>query len=459
MMLKEQKPKPNLSQQQAPTKKVPQPPSARIMGFTGLQPRYYETGAKPSVFPTTFVHSGRNTNSGGPAYVYDAADRIRAPFAENRSPSALSGQKTIQRMVKVKDVVVSDVTFKAVQAYIKTLPPGTKPKNEKKAANGTLNTIRDMIREENADDPYCFNNMEELMKAAYDKYSESLADPGTVNGLVEKIDQFYGQVTHDMPNILHMTPTDFEAYMIASLRIPNLTIAAQASTEYSLTCIVRNYQSPISHIAGTITYTYQSRYFKLFMEIHPKGGIHYGAYFLIEFSYGGQSKKRKMIHSKPSTYLPAGEADRELDFRHREVPPSFMPGLPARHYQHPQEGIETPDRILNIPIQDIFSKKGMTRGSVWTEETRASVESQRDEIRRARITKIAGLEPIDLSLIEKELMMIDKRLDSLETELSDPSSIDPARCDSISHELERIRSSLDGLEAIIDDLIAKREQA
>ena len=314
-------------------------------------------------------------------------------------------------------------------------------------------TVKRMITENNPNNPYEFNDISELVEAAYQRTQAKEAHLKRFECLYNDLKKIMEKNESDVERIFAMTPDQFGYYLLESLQILGLRI--NSGEDF----ITMNHKSSISHIAGTVTYEYKQYGIRFFIEIHPKGGIHYGAYFLMEFSHDDKNESPvKYVYSKSSTYLLKDES-RQPAFRHEggAVSPEFMEDIEIKRYTHPQRGVNTPEEILSTPIRDIFRKRTMTAGNIWTEETRAKVNEQRDEIRKARISKIPQIPEEAFPLINNELFMMEKKLSSIEEELSEGTAVDSARIRSMKEELNRMLDSLNTLEEILQSLALSHE--
>lgn len=448
MMMQQQKVKQNDIQRKPMTPKSLRLQSADRIGIHSMQPRYYNTGTDSSIYDCASCRTDASAYPQAPEYAVDAA-----PLRYDKN-HIVSDSKIIQRVVIVNGKIQKKITqlvFTSISNFIREQNPEitSDPEQTRTLDRLIKKKIDSMIKQEQR---YEFTNETELVKHAYDNLGPEIALANMVKEVTDKLSSFYTLIQSNIPNIIAMRPIEFEDFMLRSLQIGGLEIVDGAQPQNNLHRITRNYQSRKSSIAGTITYRYMYGPFSFFIEIHPKGGIHYGAYFLMEYSYGTK-KAVKFIHSKSLTYLPIDEKQREAEFMHDDVPTDLMTDIQTIGHSPRQEGDSTSPAILQIPIAQIFRKKGMTAAGIWSEQTRASVEEQRDVIRRIRIQKIASL-PVDMRIlhIEYELLLIEKQLLSLELELIKSSSPTPERTSSIGSTLERIGSSLDDLEEHIRHL-------
>lgn len=218
-------------------------------------------------------------------------------------------------------------------------------------------------------------------------------------------------------------------------------------------------QSPISQIAGPVLIEAVHTPFKLKIEIHPKGGIHYGAYFLIEFSDSSESKEWKWVSSKRASYLELGES-RTHTFAKDSFyePTSDFLSIKKRATKHPLKGTDTPVGILQVPIQDIFKKKEMLKTRIWDFNTKASVNLQRGQIRRMRLESLGSrTDPTQRILyLELELLLLKKALLSLQLDLLRyESDIDETSIEIIEKDLDEMKNAL----ALIESHIPKRPEA
>lgn len=218
-------------------------------------------------------------------------------------------------------------------------------------------------------------------------------------------------------------------------------------------------QSPISQIAGPVLIEAMRTPFKLKIEIHPKGGIHYGAYFLIEFSDSSESKEWKWVSSKRASYLELEES-RTHTFAKDSFyePTSDFLSIKKRATKHPLKGTDTPVGILQVPIQDIFKKKEMLKTRIWDFNTKASVNLQRDQIRRMRLESLGSrTDPTQRILyLELELLLLKKALLSLQLDLLRyESDIDETSIEIIEKDLDEMKNAL----ALIESHIPKRPEA
>lgn len=450
MMTQQQKEKQSSVQRKAMPKKNTLPQFADRIGMRNEQPRYYNAGPDSSIYDHTSCRTSTSAYPQVPEYTVDTV-----PLHSGRNYNA-STQKTIQRVVKIQETQLTALPMD-IQPYIVQYirENNFDALNNKKMINKIKNHIQNMIKEKT---PY----------PSFKDYADLIAfvitnKPGFASGsdstdtqfIGDRFGKLYNQICGDINEILLMTPSNFEKYMLDWLDYPVWSIRDVIPSEPSkddISCIVRNYRSSESSIAGNITYEYRYGPFRFFIEIHPKGGIHYGAYFLMEYSHG-RKEAVKFVQSKTFTYLPLDEKGREIKYMREDISAGLMSGIKRIGHSPRQEGPDTSSDVLNIPIAQIFKKKGMVAAGIWSEQTRASVEEQRDAIRRVRIGKLASL-PVNARIlhIQYELLSIEKQLLSLEIELIKTSSPTPERTASIGNALERVQTSLDDLEALIHDL-------
>lgn len=448
MMMQQQKVQQNNIQRKTMTTKNYMHWSADRTGMHGVQPRYYNTGSDSSIYDNAFCRTGTSAYPQAPEYTVDAAP-LRTRDYNTLSP------KTIQRVVSIQKrqltALPADIRSSIDEYVQNNRPLDANNKQFKKKIN---NHIQNMIIDKQKY-PDFENNMELIAYVISNKLTPaSRSGADNTHAIGDYLSRLYTQICKDIESIFLMTPSVFEQYMIRHL-LPTFSIRDATPTdspENGMHYIIRNYQSSKSSIAGTITYQYMREPFNFFIEIHPKGGIHYGAYFLMEYSCGRKSAV-KFIRSKSLTYLPLNEKQREARFMHDNIPADVMTSILAIGNSPRQKGPATSPTILQIPIAQIFRKKGMTAAGIWSEQTRASVEEQRDAIRKIRIKKLDSL-PVDARIlhIQYELLLIEKQLLSLERELIAAASPTPERTSSIGNALKRIGTSLDSLDALIRNI-------
>lgn len=218
-------------------------------------------------------------------------------------------------------------------------------------------------------------------------------------------------------------------------------------------------QSSISQIAGPVLIEAVHTPFKLKIEIHPKGGIHYGAYFLIEFSDRSESEEWKWVSSKRASYLELEEPRTHTFAKDSFYEPTndFL-SIKKRATKHPLKGTDTPVGILQVPVQDIFKKKEMLKARIWDFNTKASVNLQRDQIRRMRLESLGSrTDPTQRILyLELELLLLKKALLSLQLDLLRyESDIDETSIEIIEKDLDEMKNAL----ALIESHIPKRPEA
>lgn len=173
-----------------------------------------------------------------------------------------------------------------------------------------------------------------------------------------------------------------------------------------------------SSIAGNVIIRFIHQFYNFMIEIHPKGGVHYGAYLLVKFKSRGERAYNiewKWIKSKRSSYLPGGEK-RENTFS-READYDILKGAATKSKEkclYGRQGKGTPPEIKAIAIKKIFSKKEMVGTKIWSPKEKADVEEYRHELQERRFRLIGEMPPQERSRpVALEYGHLEKRLLSM----------------------------------------------
>ncbi len=173
-----------------------------------------------------------------------------------------------------------------------------------------------------------------------------------------------------------------------------------------------------SSIAGNVIIRFFHQFYNFMIEIHPKGGVHYGAYLLVEFKSRVESAydiEWKWIKSKRSSYLPGGEK-RENTFS-READYDILKDATTTSKKkclYGLQGMGTPPNIKAIAIKKIFSKKEMVGTKIWSPNEKAGVEQYRHELQERRFRLIEEMPPQERSRpVALEYGHLEKRLLSM----------------------------------------------
>lgn len=197
-----------------------------------------------------------------------------------------------------------------------------------------------------------------------------------------------------------------------------------------------------SSIAGNVIITVGHKYYNFMIEIHPKGGVHYGAYLLVKFQRSrkrGDNTEWKWISSKRSSYLPGGEKRAE-EFS-EEPDCDILKGertTSKDQLDYGRKGVNTLPEVKGVALKKMFSKKGMVEMGIWSPKEKADVERYRNRLQARRIAKIRKMPLAERGrMIGLEYGHLEKRLFSLDRE-SRAEGFHPARKDAILKEVEFI---------------------
>lgn len=346
---------------------------------------------------------------------------------------AMPGQAVIQRKILVDGIELNPgrEMFTEIQEFITRRKIPDVYKTER-----FLSELKRIAKEP---EEHRFADRNELFEAVFQRMQiKSERKVKTENPAVSRARKLFNDIKKDAEVIVStMTPEDIKQRMISGLEPGTIS---------------QEYNSPKGSIAGTVVYTYKNRCCSMKIEIHPKGGIHYGAYLLVELSYGSTTEQWKWVDSKRSTYLP-GQEHRTHTFAREGFYDIMEDMQDVSKFVHPQKGVDTPDTILQTPIKKIFRKKGMVESEIWSDETKESVEAYRDKIRISRLKKLNSLRPspVKAATVGLESAKLTRRLAVLSLEITRMRSVrNVRRCEAIIEECTRIRESMDMLKEMID---------
>lgn len=149
------------------------------------------------------------------------------------------------------------------------------------------------------------------------------------------------------------------------------------------------------------------------IEIHPKGGVHYGAYFMIT----ARGKRWKHVFSKRSTYL-AQEPERATTHHFARDDDSVNSDLRVDFMRRTHTRKNFPvifERMSSLPAMVVAKKKTMVSEGLWDLEMEESVDRMRSAISTHRLRPVRrAVEEHDidqtLELLDRHMQYIDRRL-------------------------------------------------